>query len=143
MRTGRLLKNQQGFTLIEIIAVLILLGILAAVAVPKYMSMQDKAKEKSVQGALAAGASNVTMAYSKFLLDNSKVPTGISGNAWTDGAATSAITQDIETDLGDFTASYSYDSGVVTVTLVTSTSAKLDWMQGYTGTATKTFTIQQ
>ncbi|WP_413815482.1 type IV pilin protein, partial [Desulfobotulus sp.] len=31
-----LMRNQEGFTLIEIIAVLVLLGILAAVAVPRY-----------------------------------------------------------------------------------------------------------
>ncbi|MBU2431157.1 MAG: type II secretion system GspH family protein, partial [Proteobacteria bacterium] len=34
------LGNQKGFTLVEIIAVLLLLGILSAVALPKYIGMQ-------------------------------------------------------------------------------------------------------
>jgi prepilin-type N-terminal cleavage/methylation domain-containing protein len=38
------LDNQDGFTLVEIIAVLVILGILAAVAIPKYFDLQAEAK---------------------------------------------------------------------------------------------------
>lgn len=38
--------GQKGFTLIEIVMVLVLLGILAAVAVPKYFDLQEQAEEK-------------------------------------------------------------------------------------------------
>ena len=138
MRSRHLLKNQQGFTLIEIIAVLILLGILAAVAVPKYMDMQTDAQAKAVDGALASGASNATMAYSKFLLTNSVTPTSITdNNEWSDGTNTQAIT----TDLGDFTAGYKYvaTTGVVTVTIKTGPS----WFDPHGANVTKTFTIQE
>ena len=75
MNNKKLLKNQQGFTLIEIIAVLVLLGILAAVAVPKFLDMQTTAQVKAVDGALAAAVSNATMAYSSYVLENSTAPT--------------------------------------------------------------------
>jgi len=41
-----LLRNEKGFTLIEIIAVIIIMGILAAVAVPKFFSMQEDGSKR-------------------------------------------------------------------------------------------------
>jgi prepilin-type N-terminal cleavage/methylation domain-containing protein len=47
MKTQLLRKNEKGFTLIEIIAVLVILGILAAVAIPKYLDMRTDAVIKA------------------------------------------------------------------------------------------------
>ena len=70
-----MLSNQKGFTLIEIIAVLVILGILAAVAVPKYFDLAAEAKNKAIQGAVAEAKGMANLAYAKTLLQQSGTAT--------------------------------------------------------------------
>ncbi len=70
-----LLRSQKGFTLIEIISVLVLLGILAAVAMPKFFDLQTQSRLNARAAALSEGASQVHQAAAFFLLTTGAAPT--------------------------------------------------------------------
>jgi len=85
-------KEQRGFTLIEIIAVLVILGILAAVAVPKYYDLQEKARTNSLMTACAAANSNVVLRFSEEIVNNGKTKTEAQAIAYTDAVVKTNIT---------------------------------------------------
>jgi MSHA pilin protein MshA len=114
MEKKKILKNEKGFTLIEIIAVLIILGILAAVAVPKFLDLTEEAENKALEGAVAAGMSASSMAYGQLALSNGTAPT-------TAQVATKATANPPASD--EFSYTFVDNAGTIVTVTATNTNA--------------------
>lgn len=62
------MKRQSGFTLIELVVVIVILGILAATAAPKFMNLQGDARISALSGLKGSVKSAISMVYSKAIL---------------------------------------------------------------------------
>lgn len=114
MLLDRKKREQQGFTLIEIIAVLVILGILAVVAVPKYFDMQDQSRLKAAEGLVASAQSQLSLGYA-----NSKINAAYTFAQDTECAKVAVSTGGSETASLSCTAA---DPSVITATVGTQTA---------------------
>ncbi len=71
------MRNEKGFTLIELVVVIVILGILAAVAAPKFTNMQVEARVAAMKGLHGSVQAATSLVHSKALVANQIGTTGI------------------------------------------------------------------
>ena len=77
--------SESGFTLIELVIVIVILGILAAVAIPKYEDMREQARVATLKGQLGSIRSAIAIQYARNALNgNATFPT-LDGTIFADG----------------------------------------------------------
>ncbi|MEW6997615.1 type II secretion system protein [Colwelliaceae bacterium BS250] len=70
------MNNNKGFTLIELVIVIVILGILAATAAPKFIDLTGDARESVMSGLEGSIQSAVEISHAKALIEGQTGPTG-------------------------------------------------------------------
>ena len=115
------MKRESGFTLIEIVMVLVLLGILSAVAVPKYFDLQKQAEVKAAAAIVAEVQARLNGKFASELLNNVACAT-----ARTNAIAEANNVTLTNGSISTITAPSSGDTVDVTVTINGTTYATTD-----------------
>lgn len=82
--------SRKGFTLIELVMVIVILGILAAVAIPKFFDLQNEAEEAAEKGVVGGVRAGIATYYADDCINNPPCNYPASLDSATNGACTAA-----------------------------------------------------
>ena len=118
-------NNRKGFTLIELIMVTIILGILAAVAIPRYMTSVEKAEAAAEDAVISAIKAGLETYATEQLMDNGRRswPT----NPW-DALETKPVGYDAnDNDDADSDGEWTYNSTTNKITHQRNDNSRVGW----------------
>ncbi len=92
-------KNQKGFTLIELVVIIILIGVLAAIAIPRYVDLRDQALRAAAMGTLDAGRAAVNLDFADQILNTGAYLNQVTDASTPGSAFVASDVTDLEVEL--------------------------------------------
>jgi MSHA pilin protein MshA len=109
------LNSEKGFTLIELVMVIVILGILAATAIPKFVDLSTSAENSVRDGVTGALQGTITMLQAQYLINDTAVTAAlVAAGVDTQGVTVTAPSgvQIQATGIGTNTYTWTYAAGV-------------------------------
>jgi len=119
------MRNNKGFTLIELIMVTIILGILAAVAIPRYMSTVDKAEEAAEDAVISSIKAGLETYATEQLMDNGR--RSWPDNPW-DGLDTKPAGYTTDVSDADIDGEWTYNTTSLKITHQRNDNSRVGWL---------------